>query len=154
MGKLRLRESYLLAHDDSVVGLEVPLLQKQGLLTLMLSELGWGALRRLGFCLHPGFQHRAPIAWRVCTPRGGVLGTPAAASRKPALMTLLVFSSPPSPAPAPFPGMDRCWDPNILLLRHLPGGHDLAGELQQIQVQLLQASVAPAGLAGLRRDDV
>lgn len=58
------------------------------------------------------------------------------------------------PRPRTLPGMDRCWDPNILLLRHLPGGHDLAGELQRVQVQLIQASVAPAGLVGLRSDDV
>lgn len=49
--------------------------------------------------------------------------------------------------------MDRCWDPDILLLCHLPGGHDLTGELQQVQVQLVQASVAPAGLVNLRNDD-
>lgn len=41
------------------------------------------------------------------------------------------------------PGVDRCGDTDLLLLRHLPGRYDVAGELQQIQVQLVQASVMP-----------
>lgn len=31
-------------------------------------------------------------------------------------------------------GMDRRRNPDILFLCHLPGGHDLTGKLQQVQV--------------------
>lgn len=63
---------------------------------------GWGLLDFWGSACTLDSSTDAPIAWRICTPLGGVLGAHAAASRKPALTTLLVLSSPPSPAPAPF----------------------------------------------------
>lgn len=45
--------------------------------------------------------------------------------------------------------MDRRGDPDLLLLRHLPGSDDFAGELQQIQVQLLQVSPLSTGRLGV-----
>lgn len=40
-------------------------------------------------------------------------------------------------------GLGGCWHADLLLLCHLPGLSDGAGELQQLQQQLLQVSVAP-----------
>lgn len=41
-------------------------------------------------------------------------------------LTLMLFPS--------LAGVDRRWNPDILFLCHLPGGHDLTGKLQQVQV--------------------
>ena len=37
-----------------------------------------------------------------------------------------------------FAGVDWRWHPDLLFLRHLFGRHDFLGELQQVQIQLLQ----------------
>lgn len=39
-----------------------------------------------------------------------------------------------------FLGMDGCRDSDLLLLCHLSGSYDITGELQQVQIQLLQVS--------------
>lgn len=45
-------------------------------------------------------------------------------------------------------GMDRCRDTDFLLLRHLSWSHDVTGELQQVQIQLLQVGVNTPGVGG------
>ena len=42
--------------------------------------------------------------------------------------------------PGPSPGMDRCWDPDFLLLCHWPRGPHGPRQLQSLQQQLLQVS--------------
>ena len=100
------------------------------------------ALGLLGFCLRPGFQRRCSSRMQNPHTWGQSPWDPRGRLQEAALTSLLVLSPPPAP-PGPSPGVDRRWDPDILLLRHLPGGHDLAGELQQVPIQLLQASVGP-----------
>ena len=85
-----------------MAGLHVPLLQKQGLLTLTLSELGGGRLLDFwGSACTLDSSTDAPVACRTRTPGGGVRGTHAAACWKPTLTSLLVLSPPPSPVPHP-----------------------------------------------------